>query len=110
MLGNSLIDMFGKCGELGKAQNILEELPIRDVISWNSLIAGYVRRELCHEALNYFELMQSEGLSPSILTLIGILRVCGNTGDIHKGKLIHNKFISKGLQEKNAVIGKLCFD
>ena len=51
-LGNALIDMFGKCDELGKAQNIFEELPVRDDISWNSLIAGYVRRELCHEALN----------------------------------------------------------
>ena len=110
MLGNSLIDMFGKCGELAKAQNIFEELPVRDVISWNSLIAGYVGRGLCHEALNCLELMQNEGLSPSILTLIGILRVCGSTADIQKGKLIHSKFISKDLWEKNVVIGNALID
>ena len=110
MLGNALINMFRKCGELGKAQNILEELPIRDVISWNSLITGFVGRWLCHEALNYFELMQSEGLSPSILTLIGILRVCGSIGDTQKGILIHSKFISKGLFEKNVVIGNALID
>ena len=61
-------------------------------------------------ALNCLELMQSECLSPSILTLIGILRVCGSTADIQKGKLIHSKFISKDLWEKNVVIGNALID
>ena len=76
----------------------------------DSLIVGYVGRELCHEALNCLELMQSEGLSPSILTIIGILRVCGSTGDIQKGKLIHSQFRSKDLLEKNTVIGNALID
>ena len=53
-----IIKGFGKFGELGKSQNIFEELPVRDVCSWNSLILGYVRR--------------------------GRLRVCGSTRDIHR--------------------------
>ena len=110
VLGNALIDMYCNCSSFAKAQEVFKELPSRDIISWNSLIAGYVGQGLCNEALNCLELMQSEGLSPSILTLIGILRVCGNTGDIHKGKLIHNKFISKGLFEKNVVIGNALID
>eukprot|EP00250_Pteridium_aquilinum_P019731 c24551_g2_i2 orf=764-1438(+) len=40
-VGNSLVDMYAKCGALAKAEGVLEELPARNVVSWSALIAGY---------------------------------------------------------------------
>ena len=33
-LGNALVDMYANCGLSIKAQNVLDELPLRDVVSW----------------------------------------------------------------------------
>ena len=33
-LGNALVDMYANCGLSIKAQNVLDELQIRDVVSW----------------------------------------------------------------------------
>ncbi|KAI3445638.1 hypothetical protein Pfo_002303 [Paulownia fortunei] len=42
-VGTSLIDMYVKCGELGDARRLFDEMPVRDVSSWNALISGYMR-------------------------------------------------------------------
>ena len=50
-LGNVLVDMFAKCGNLGKAKEVFDGLLQRDAISWNSLIIGHVQHGLSDQAL-----------------------------------------------------------
>lgn len=39
--GSSLVSMYAKCGAFAIAQEVFDELPIRNSISWNALITGY---------------------------------------------------------------------
>ena len=78
MLCNALVDMYAKCGTIAQAQKVLEECPIRDVVTWNTLIQGYAEHGQCHKVLNCFERMQSKGMSPNTITLIYILKACGS--------------------------------
>ncbi|MCO5554424.1 hypothetical protein L7F22_007954 [Adiantum nelumboides] len=41
-VGNALVDMYAKCGAMQKAQEVFDELPTRDVVSWNALITSLV--------------------------------------------------------------------
>ena len=74
-LASALINMYAKCGMIVKAHQYLEELLVRDVISWNALISGYTHEGKGHEALNCFEQMQCEGLSPDVVTFTNILSI-----------------------------------
>ena len=94
-VGSSLINMYAKCGALSKAQEVLDELPFRNIVSWSALIAGYSRKGHGHEALNCFERMQSEGLSPDEITLTCILKACGSTQSLDKGKQIHEFIVTR---------------
>jgi pentatricopeptide repeat protein len=85
-LGNALVDMYGKCGVLLKAQEVLEELPMRDVVSWSSLIAGYAKHGQCHEALSCFEQMQKEGLSPDEIAFLSALNACTHSGKMNEAQ------------------------
>ena len=85
-LGNALVDMYAKCGILLKAQQVLEELPVRDVVSWSSLIAGYAKHGQCHEALNCFEQMQNEGLSPDEIAFLSVLNACTHSGKMNEAQ------------------------
>jgi pentatricopeptide repeat protein len=88
VLGNGLVDMYAKCGMLSKARQILDELPTRDVVSWNSLIAGYAQYGHGHEVLNCFEWMQCEGLDPDEVTCVCVLAACCRSGLVDEAEAI----------------------
>ncbi|KAI5061774.1 hypothetical protein GOP47_0024279 [Adiantum capillus-veneris] len=110
VLGNALVDMYAKCGVLQKAQKVLDELPVRNVVSWNTLISGYAQQGHGQKALGCFQRMQSEGLSPTAITYACILKACGSTQDIVMGKKIHDEIASQGLLKNNVVLGNALLD
>ncbi|KAI5074072.1 hypothetical protein GOP47_0012085 [Adiantum capillus-veneris] len=105
ILGNALIDMYVKCGELTVAERVLEKLPVRDVISWSAMIAGYARQGQGEEALGCFRQMQREGLSPNAVTYAGILRACGIILESEMGEQIHDEIVHQGLLEGDLMLG-----
>ncbi|KAI5083632.1 hypothetical protein GOP47_0003375 [Adiantum capillus-veneris] len=110
VLGNALVDMYAKCDALQTAQKVLEELPIRNVVSWSALIAGYAQQEQGQKALGCFQRMQSEGLSPDAITYACILKACGSTQDADMGRKIHADIVSQGLLKKDVVLGNALVD
>ncbi|WOK97411.1 hypothetical protein Cni_G06119 [Canna indica] len=83
---NALVHLYAICGEFNHAGSLFDEMPVRDVVSWTSLISGYVRGGLFGIALKLFSLMDVES---NIATLVSILVACGRLGDLNLGKMIH---------------------
>ena len=104
-LGNVLVGMYAKCNALAKAEHVLNDLPVRDVVSWNTLISAYTQHEQGEAALTCFEKMHTDKISPNVITFICILRACGSVGAIYKGKQLHNDIITKGWLEKHIALG-----
>ncbi|KAM7250925.1 hypothetical protein ACFE04_022808 [Oxalis oulophora] len=42
-VGNTLIDMYVKCGVLELGRRVFDEMPVRDEISWTELIVAYAK-------------------------------------------------------------------
>lgn len=40
-VGNALITMYVKCGDISNARKLFDKMPKRDRISWNAMISGY---------------------------------------------------------------------
>ena len=97
-VGNTLVDMYSKCGELEDASQIFGRLPNQDVISWTSLMAGY--SELGHGdcALEMFERMQHEGIHPGKATFLCALKACTSLACLKQGRSIHHQIIMDGLE------------
>ena len=108
-IGTALIITYTKCGVMEKAQEIFDKLPVRDVVSWNSLIAGYVQHGNAEKALYCFEQMQHERISPDLVTFISSLVSCANVGAMGKGQEIHTEITKRGL-EKETLIGNGLID
>lgn len=87
LIGNSLIDMYMKCGSLNMACQVFKCLPRRDVASWNSLILGFAMHGRVEEALEAFAHMCSmEALKPNSITFVGVLSACSHGGLVNEGR------------------------
>ncbi|KAJ7518193.1 hypothetical protein O6H91_21G058700 [Diphasiastrum complanatum] len=98
VLGNTLVDMYAKCGSIDNARQVFSEMPAKDVVSWTSLISGCVQNERGLEALSLFRQMQEEGVIPDRYTYVSILKACGIVGALDQGKLIHSQLLEQGFQ------------
>lgn len=90
--GNSLVSLYSKSDSLEEVHESFDKLPIRDSVSWNSLIAGYAEHGPFQEALSCFEQIQSEHHFPDAVTLACCFKACGNIGALGIGRHIHMSF------------------
>ncbi|KAL0907758.1 hypothetical protein M5K25_022193 [Dendrobium thyrsiflorum] len=79
-LSNSLVNLYAKTGSLECAQQVFDEMPERNNVSWTCLIAGYTQQALPEKAWRLFKLMFSTGLVPTQFTFGSIIRACQDLG------------------------------
>ena len=80
---------------LVKARKLLEELPVRDIVSWSGLISGYAQWGQGREAMNCFKQMQSEGLSPNEVTFLSLLNACCHSGLVDEAQMLFKDMSGK---------------
>ncbi|XP_020518852.1 pentatricopeptide repeat-containing protein At4g16835, mitochondrial-like [Amborella trichopoda] len=70
---NALLGMYAKCGGIKAARQIFDEMPQRNVVSWNAMIAAYLKNSLPRESLNVFLEMKKYRVQPDAITLSSAL-------------------------------------
>lgn len=96
VVGNSLIDMYSKCGRVSEAARVFNTVPVRNIITWNAMIAGYTYERNGKEGLNLFRKMREEGQVPDEYTYSSTLKACSCIGAVGEGKQVHASLIRKG--------------
>jgi pentatricopeptide repeat protein len=95
VVGNTLIDVYAKCGELLVSRKVFDGMAEKDTVSWNSMIVMYAQNGLSAEALDVFKGMLKNGdLSCSAVTLSAVLLACAKSGALQMGKCIHDQVLS----------------
>ncbi|KNA10211.1 hypothetical protein SOVF_146540, partial [Spinacia oleracea] len=89
ILENSLISMYGKCGQIGDSYQIFSNMDCKDLVSWNSMIMGFSSHGLADEALSLFNGMPKLLIKPNCVTFLGILSACSHAGLVKEGWLIY---------------------
>ncbi|XAR52055.1 hypothetical protein NMG60_11006905 [Bertholletia excelsa] len=109
-VGNTLMDAYAKCGEVGISRKVFDGMIERDEISWNSMIAVYAQNGLSAEALKMFADMVREGrVSYNAVTLSAVLLGCAHSGALQMGKCVHDQVIKMHLEE-NIFVGTSIID
>lgn len=85
-VGNALIDMYFKCGNVENAQRIFNEMPQVDKFTWTTMIGGLAINGHGEEALDMFSKMLESSIVPDEITYIGVLCACTHTGMVDVGK------------------------
>ncbi|KAF5482110.1 hypothetical protein F2P56_002702 [Juglans regia] len=97
-VGNSLIDMYAELGRIEDFNQLFEEMTVRDAVSWNVMISGYVRCRRFEDAVNVFQRMRRESnVKPDEATVVSTLSACTALKILELGKEIHD-YIGKELE------------
>lgn len=94
-IGTSMIDMYAKCGNIKMALQVFNDLPCRNVLTWNALLGGLATHGLGHEALKQFETMMRSRTKPSEVTFLVILSACCHSGLVDEGRWHFHQMISE---------------
>lgn len=89
-VGNSLIDMYMKCGSVVDGSQVFRNMVVRDYVSWNAMIGGYAQNGHGTVALELFKEMLTSGEKPDHVTMIGVLCACSHAGLVEEGRQYFN--------------------
>ncbi|XP_021294012.1 pentatricopeptide repeat-containing protein At1g11290, chloroplastic-like [Herrania umbratica] len=100
---NSLIDMYCECDCLIYARKIFDNVTNKTVVSWSSMIKGYVNHDQNLDALSLFSRMKTDGVKADFITVINILPACVNIGALEQVKCLNGYSMKFGLNLLSSV-------
>ncbi|KAE8716110.1 Pentatricopeptide repeat-containing protein [Hibiscus syriacus] len=93
-----LVNMYAKCSRIECSRKAFGEILYRNVVSWTSMLAGYVQNDCSKEALVLFNRMREEMVESNHFTLVSLVTACGKLGALHQGKWVHGYVIKTGIE------------
>ncbi|KAF7806972.1 pentatricopeptide repeat-containing protein [Senna tora] len=100
LAGNSLIDMYAKCGQLIYSEKCFQDMENKDIVSWNSMLSGYAMHGQADRAITLFSLMQENILFDSV-SFLSVLSACRHAGLVQEGMVIFQSMCEKHRLEPN---------
>eukprot|EP00250_Pteridium_aquilinum_P011323 c19991_g1_i1 orf=1138-2229(+) len=97
-IGSTLMHMYAECGCLKEVRDVFEELPVKDLVLWNTLIGAYIKCGVYDEALHCLEQLKEREIPPDAATFVCCLKACSYRRAINKGKEIHSQLVKQGLE------------
>ncbi|KAL2347223.1 hypothetical protein Fmac_001223 [Flemingia macrophylla] len=109
-MGSALIDMYSKCGEVTCAQRAFDEMVVRNIVSWNSLITCYEQNGPAVNALEVFVRMMNNGVEPDEITLASVVSACASLSAIREGLQVHARVMKREKFRNDLVLGNALVD
>ncbi|MCO5556409.1 hypothetical protein L7F22_009958 [Adiantum nelumboides] len=106
---STLVDFYAKCGYLQEARKVFDEMEVRDVVTWGTIIAAYSQQGNGFSALELFHKMQLENIKPSMVVFSSVLKSCSSIQALEQGRLIHEQIKNSGFS-LDIIVGSSLID
>ncbi|XP_065875237.1 pentatricopeptide repeat-containing protein At1g03540 [Euphorbia lathyris] len=109
---SALVDLYAKCGCIDFAHRVFVNMPVRNSITWNSMICGFAQNGRGEEALRIFREMIKDRATPDYITFVGVLFACSHAGLVDEGRkyflLMTEEYgIEPGIEHYNCIVDLL---
>ncbi|KAK9214708.1 hypothetical protein WN944_006707 [Citrus x changshan-huyou] len=91
-----VVNMYAKCGQIDEAYKMFDRMPERDLVSWNTIVAGLAQNGFAELALDLVTRMHEEGRRGDFITIVSILPAVANVGSLRIGKAVHGYAMRAG--------------
>ncbi|KAJ4729631.1 Pentatricopeptide repeat-containing protein [Melia azedarach] len=107
VVGSSLAHMYMRSGSLEEGEEVIKSMPIRNVVAWNTLIAGKAQHGHSEGVLHQYILMKMAGLRPDKITFVSVISSCSELATLGQGQQIHAEVIKAGASMVVGVVSSL---
>ncbi|KDP31776.1 hypothetical protein JCGZ_12237 [Jatropha curcas] len=102
-LHNNIIKIYASLNELPMAQKVFENMPQKNIVSYNSIISSYCKYDYLQQAWRIFGEMTYYGFRPNNFTFAGLLSF--TSMDIYRGFQLQAFAVKNGLFYADAFVG-----
>ncbi|XP_040378329.1 pentatricopeptide repeat-containing protein At4g35130, chloroplastic [Oryza brachyantha] len=107
---NSLVAFYAKLGLVEDAERVFDGMPVRDIVTWNTMVDGYVSNELGALALACFQEMHDVlEVQHDSVGIIAALSACCLEFSLRQGKEIHG-YVIRHAMEQDVKVGTSLLD
>lgn len=98
--GNSLVAFYARLGLVADAERVFDGMPARDIVSWNTLVDGYMSNRMGALAMACFQEMNGAlQVRHDSVGIIATLAACCLESALMQGREIHSYVIRYGLEQ-----------
>lgn len=106
-VSNALLAFYSDFGYVSSSFRLFFKMPIRCVVSWNTLLACCIHNREMEMATSLFQQMQRESIEPDLVTLISILPSLSDSRSLIPGMAIHCNAIKIGFASDVSLVNAL---
>ncbi|KAK0597174.1 hypothetical protein LWI29_022573 [Acer saccharum] len=99
-VGSSLISLYSKCGVIEAAYQVFEEMPMKNLGTWNAMLIACAQHAHTNKVLALFKEMGSFGMKPNFITFVCVLYACSHAGLVEKGKYFFGLMKEYGIEPR----------
>ncbi|KAK2976321.1 hypothetical protein RJ640_008775 [Escallonia rubra] len=112
-VATALVDVYAKCGDIKNAEKVFDEMPERNIVTWNAMIVGCLQNKLYDRAVGFFKgVIGERWMCPNEVSFSGGLSACANMGGGDTGRQVHGVAVKHGLISlayvKNSLVDMYC--
>uniref|UniRef100_A0A803L026 DYW domain-containing protein n=2 Tax=Chenopodium quinoa TaxID=63459 RepID=A0A803L026_CHEQI len=104
---NGLVHLYATCEYPDSAYKVFDKMPVRNLVTWNSVINGFALNGKPHEVLDFFRQMTLKGVEPDGFTMVSLLCACAELGALALGRRVHVYMCKVGLNENLHAVNAL---
>ncbi|KAF5957741.1 hypothetical protein HYC85_004966 [Camellia sinensis] len=94
---NSLLALYFKLGSnFCDTRRVFDRHFVKDVVSWTSMISGYICMGKPRNSIGLFSEMLDFGVEPNGFTLSAVIKACSELGDLKVGRCFHGVVFRRG--------------
>lgn len=95
-VSNALVSGYSKHGKINQAYKIFLDICPRNLISWNTIIAGFLFNGCPIQGFEQFSKLLKMELRPDVYTLSVILSLCASISSLEHGRQVHGYILRLG--------------
>ncbi|XP_027366207.1 pentatricopeptide repeat-containing protein At2g37310 [Abrus precatorius] len=96
---NALVTCYCRSDEIELARKVFDGMAERDIVTWNSMIAGYSQSGFYDKCKGlYLEMLNVAGLVPNGVTIVSVMQACGQSKDLLFGMEVHRFVNENGVE------------